>query len=154
MLLVVLILLLIRKQWMWLFLTLGSTLLWIPGLVVAFAVLQGTEWSVRALPRFGVLLYFWMLPSAMLYYSVKTKDRLLLVASLLSLLMNLGYISFCITAYRACALGARSRSGADRSIKKGPDQPIRSLFRKVFRRRYFFAVSAFFSASHIFATSL
>ena len=106
MLLVVLILLIIRKQWMWLFLTLGSTLLWIPGLVVAFAVMQGTEWSVRALPRFWVLLYFCLLPSAMLYYSVKTKDRLLFVAAFLSLLMNLGYISFCILACRACALGA------------------------------------------------
>ena len=102
----VLILLLIRKQWMWLFLTLGSMLLWIPGLLVTFAVMNGSEWSPSALPRFVVLLYFWMLPSAMFYYSVKTKDRLLFVAAFLSLLMNLGYISFCITAYRACALGA------------------------------------------------
>ena len=98
----VLILLLIRKQWMWLFPTLGSMLLWVPGILIPFIAMPEGELCLRSYLRLWGLLYFCLLPSCMIYYSVKTKNRPLLIAALLSLLMNFGYISLCAFLFTVC----------------------------------------------------
>ena len=86
----------------WLFLTLGSMLLWGPGILIPFIAMPEGELCLRSYLRLWGLLYFCLLPSAMLHYSVKTKDRPLLIAALLSLLMNFGYISLCAFLFTVC----------------------------------------------------